>query len=52
VLSNIFYSLPVRQKEFKRNIKKEYGNALTILQAYSIISTNVRISVSNQTGQK
>ncbi|KAI9485895.1 MAG: hypothetical protein EXX96DRAFT_471853 [Benjaminiella poitrasii] len=51
-ISNIFHSLPVRLQEFKRNIKREYGRALTFLQAYSIISTNTRISVSNQTGKR
>ncbi|KAL4206497.1 DNA mismatch repair protein MutL, partial [Rhizopus microsporus] len=51
-LTNIFHSLPVRQKEFKRNCKKEYGKALTILQAYSIISCNIKISVFNQSGNK
>ncbi|RCI03888.1 hypothetical protein CU098_007941 [Rhizopus stolonifer] len=47
-LNNLFHSLPVRLSEFKRNIKREYGKALTMLQAYSIISTQVRISVSHQ----
>ncbi|KAG2232704.1 hypothetical protein INT48_000061 [Thamnidium elegans] len=51
-LSNIFHSLPVRQQEFKRNIKREFAKALTIIQAYSIISTDIRISVSNQIDQK
>ncbi|RCH97339.1 Mismatch repair endonuclease pms2 [Rhizopus azygosporus] len=51
-LTNIFHSLPVRQKEFKRNCKKEYGKALAILQAYSIISCNIKISVFNQSGNK
>ncbi|KAG0783150.1 hypothetical protein G6F22_008805 [Rhizopus arrhizus] len=51
-LSNMFHSLPVRQKEFKRNCKKEYGKALSILQAYSIISTNTKISVFNQSKSK
>ncbi|KAI9358709.1 hypothetical protein BD770DRAFT_386803 [Pilaira anomala] len=51
-LSNIFHTLPVRQQEFKRNIKREFAKALTIVQAYSIISTNIRISVSNQSDKK
>ncbi|CAO0803345.1 unnamed protein product [Mucor circinelloides] len=51
-LTDIFHSLPVRRQEFKRNIKREFGKALIILQAYSIISTNVKITVSNQTGTK
>ncbi|KAI8639498.1 hypothetical protein BD408DRAFT_392295 [Parasitella parasitica] len=51
-LADIFHSLPVRRQEFRRNIKREYGKALVILQAYSIISTNVKITVSNQAGKK
>ncbi|KAL0137448.1 postmeiotic segregation increased 2, isoform CRA_c [Mucor lusitanicus] len=51
-LTDIFHSLPVRRQEYKRNIKREFGKALIILQAYSIISTNVKITVSNQTGTK
>ncbi|GAA5804975.1 hypothetical protein HPULCUR_010485 [Helicostylum pulchrum] len=51
-LSNIFHSLPVRQQEFKRNIKREFAKALTIIQAYSIISTGIRISVSNDIDKK
>lgn len=51
-LTDIFHSLPVRRQEFKRNIKREYGKALVMLQAYSIISTNIKISVSNQAGKK
>ncbi|KAI8341544.1 hypothetical protein BD560DRAFT_412104 [Blakeslea trispora] len=47
-LTGLFQSLPVRLAEFKRNIKREYGKALTMIQAYSIISTNVRISVNHQ----
>ncbi|KAL9548707.1 hypothetical protein MBANPS3_005560 [Mucor bainieri] len=51
-LTDIFHSLPVRRQEFQRNIKREFGKALIILQAYCIISTNVKITVSNQTGTK
>ncbi|MEQ2165528.1 hypothetical protein GOODEAATRI_017782 [Goodea atripinnis] len=40
-LQQLFYTLPVRHKEFQRNIKK----------AYCIISTGVRITCSNQNGQ-
>ncbi|XP_076814664.1 mismatch repair endonuclease PMS2-like [Clavelina lepadiformis] len=49
-LRNIFSSLPVRHKEFKKNIKKEYTKALGVLSAYCIISTDAKISCSNQTG--
>ena len=47
-LTGLFQSLPVRLAEFKRNAKREYNKALTMIQAYSIISTNTRISVNHQ----
>ncbi|KAI9279945.1 hypothetical protein BC943DRAFT_331431 [Umbelopsis sp. AD052] len=50
-LNNLFYSLPVRHREFKKNIKREFAKALNIIQAYAIISPNVRIVASNQIGK-
>ncbi|XP_055360681.1 mismatch repair endonuclease PMS2 [Betta splendens] len=50
-LQQLFYTLPVRHKEFQRNIKKEYNKLLHVLQSYCIISTGVRITCSNQNGQ-
>lgn len=50
-LQQLFYTLPVRHKEFQRNIKKEYAKMLHVLQSYCIISTGVRITCSNQNGQ-
>ncbi|XP_054877107.1 mismatch repair endonuclease PMS2 isoform X2 [Poeciliopsis prolifica] len=50
-LQQLFYTLPVRHKEFQRNIKKEFSKMTHVLQAYCIISTGVRITCSNQTGQ-
>ncbi|CAO3589809.1 unnamed protein product [Absidia cylindrospora] len=47
-LQDLFHSLPVRQREFKRNIKRDYGKALSVIQAYGIISTGIRIVASNQ----
>ncbi|KAI9272541.1 hypothetical protein BY458DRAFT_474099 [Sporodiniella umbellata] len=51
-ISDLFHPLPVRQKEFKRNFKREYTKALAILQAYSIISTDIKITVTNQSENK
>lgn len=48
VVQNLFKSLPVRRKELEKNIKREYGKVLGILQAYACISTGVRFVVSNQ----
>lgn len=50
-LQQLFYTLPVRHKEFQRNIKKEYAKMIHVLQSYCIISTGVRITCSNQCGQ-
>ena len=46
-IRDIFSSVPVRHKEFQRNIKREYGRALQVLQAYALICTGVRIRVVN-----
>lgn len=47
VVEKIFHNLPVRKKELEKNIKREYGKVLTLLQAYACISTGVRFVVSN-----
>lgn len=46
-VENLFMNLPVRRRELEKNIKREYGKVLGILQAYACISTTARISVSN-----
>jgi DNA mismatch repair ATPase MutL len=43
-LQNLFSTLPVRHKEFLRNIKREYTKMMQVLQGYCVISTGVRIS--------
>ncbi|XP_035233556.1 mismatch repair endonuclease PMS2-like, partial [Stegodyphus dumicola] len=48
-LKNLFYTLPVRHKEFLRNIRREYFKMLQLLTAYCLISTNKRISCTNIT---
>lgn len=50
-IQQLFHTLPVRHKEFQRNIKKEYAKMVQILQAYCIISKGVRINCTNQVGQ-
>ncbi|KAJ6659700.1 hypothetical protein lerEdw1_018413 [Lerista edwardsae] len=50
-VQHLFHTLPVRHKEFQRNIKKEYAKMVQILQAYCLISTGVRINCTNQVGQ-
>lgn len=48
VVQNLFKGLPVRRRELEKNIKREYGKVLGVLQAYACISTGVRFVVSNQ----
>ncbi|XP_077595856.1 mismatch repair endonuclease PMS2 [Stigmatopora nigra] len=50
-LQQLFLTLPVRHKEFQRNIKKEFTKMVHILQSYCLIATGVRITCSNQNGQ-
>ncbi|OZJ03360.1 hypothetical protein BZG36_02984 [Bifiguratus adelaidae] len=50
-VQDLFYALPVRHKELKRNIKKEYAKTLSLMQAYALIARNVRFSVTNPTGK-
>ncbi|KAJ7758016.1 histidine kinase-like ATPase [Mycena metata] len=51
-LTNLFSTLPVRRKEFERNAKREFGKALTLLNAYALgpccSQNGVRLTVSNQ----
>ncbi|EDV36587.1 uncharacterized protein Dana_GF11871 [Drosophila ananassae] len=48
-LSNLFVTLPVRRRDFTRNIKKEFTKMCQILQAYCLVTKGVRILCSNQT---
>lgn len=48
VVENLFMNLPVRRRELVKNIKREYGKVLAMLQAYACIILNAKVSVSNQ----
>lgn len=50
-LQNLFSTLPVRHKEFLRNLKKEFTKMVNVLQAYCIISQGVKLSCTNQVGK-
>ncbi|KAJ3094144.1 Mismatch repair endonuclease pms2, partial [Physocladia obscura] len=55
IVKNIFASMPVRLKEFSKNFKREQAKCIDIVQAFAIISTNIRISfisASAKTGSK
>lgn len=47
-LQNLFSTLPVRHREFLRNIKREFSKLVHVLQGYCLVSTGVRITCSNQ----
>ncbi|KAH7624931.1 hypothetical protein Ndes2526B_g00302 [Nannochloris sp. 'desiccata'] len=49
-VSGLFRRLPVRHREFQRNIKREYARLVSVLQSYALISTNTRLVCTNQTG--
>jgi DNA mismatch repair protein PMS2 len=49
-VENLFKNLPVRRRELEKNIKREYGKVLGVLQAYACISTGVKFGVSHQVG--
>ncbi|CAK1586334.1 unnamed protein product [Parnassius mnemosyne] len=48
-LTNLFCTLPVRKKEFHKNVKREFNRMTNLLYAYCLISLGVNITCSNQT---
>ena len=48
-ISNLFCTLPVRQKELQRKIKSYYTQLLNTIQSYALISTGVAFNVINTT---
>ena len=46
-VEGLFENLPVRRKELTKNIKREYGKVLGLLQAYACISVNVKFTVKH-----
>ncbi|XP_014362083.2 mismatch repair endonuclease PMS2 isoform X1 [Papilio machaon] len=47
-LTDLFSSLPVRQKELHKNSKREFNKMTSLLYAYCLISLGVNITCSNQ----
>lgn len=47
VLTNLFSTLPVRKKEFQKNIKKEFTKLINLLQEYALILTGIKINCWN-----
>ncbi|KAK6154193.1 hypothetical protein DH2020_013832 [Rehmannia glutinosa] len=50
-VKKLFSNLPVRCKEFHRNIRKEYGKLISLLNAYALIAKGVRLVCTNTTGK-
>ncbi|XP_065834905.1 mismatch repair endonuclease PMS2-like isoform X2 [Oscarella lobularis] len=46
--SKLFSSLPVRCREFSKNLKKEYSKLMYTLQTYCLVSVGISIVVTNQ----
>ncbi|XP_014469708.1 PREDICTED: mismatch repair endonuclease PMS2 [Dinoponera quadriceps] len=44
---NIFKNLPVRAKEFQKNLRKEYARAIQVLYGYCLVSTDIKITCYN-----
>ncbi|XP_057329736.1 mismatch repair endonuclease PMS2 [Microplitis mediator] len=51
-VKNIFKSLPVRIKEFEKNIKREFSKAIQILYGYCLVSTGIKITCTNKLDKK
>ncbi|KAI3749269.1 hypothetical protein L2E82_19876 [Cichorium intybus] len=49
-VKKLFSNLPVRSKEFHRNIRKEYGKLISLLNAYALTAKGVRLVCTNTTG--
>ncbi|EAA33454.3 hypothetical protein GE21DRAFT_6247 [Neurospora crassa] len=47
-VENLFKSLPVRRRELERNIKREWGKVVNLLNQYACIQTSVKFTVSQQ----
>ncbi|KAE8009504.1 hypothetical protein FH972_005936 [Carpinus fangiana] len=50
-VKKLFSNLPVRSKEFRRNIRKEYGKLISLVNAYALIAKGVRLVCTNTTGK-
>lgn len=46
-LEKLFYSLPVRHKEFIKNLKREYHKLIYVIQSYCLISEGIKLSCTH-----
>ncbi|KAL8320319.1 hypothetical protein RB597_006861 [Gaeumannomyces tritici] len=47
-IETLFYNLPVRRRELERNIKREWGKVVNLLNQYACIQTGIKFTVSQQ----
>ncbi|XP_020574712.1 DNA mismatch repair protein PMS1 isoform X2 [Phalaenopsis equestris] len=50
-VEKLFSTLPVRNKEFCRNIRREYGKLTSLLNAYALMTKGVRFLCTNITSK-
>ncbi|KAJ3349863.1 Mismatch repair endonuclease pms2 [Entophlyctis luteolus] len=47
-VKNLFHSLPVRLGEFRKNLRRDIGKCVDLVQSIAIMAVNVRISLVSQ----
>ncbi|XP_023016312.2 mismatch repair endonuclease PMS2 isoform X1 [Leptinotarsa decemlineata] len=50
-LKNLFSSLPVRRKEFMKNLKREFSKMCQLLYAYCLVSKGIKFTCTNVTSK-
>ena len=51
-VTDLFYTLPVRHKEFQRNFKKDFVKLCHVIYAYTLVNSQVRFTCTNVVGKK
>lgn len=51
ILSKLFSTLPVRKREFTKNLKREFSKLCHLLYAYCLVCKQIRFTCTNQTGK-
>ncbi|KAK4448105.1 hypothetical protein QBC34DRAFT_353737 [Podospora aff. communis PSN243] len=47
-VEDLFRALPVRRRELERNIKREWGKVINLLNQYACVQTGIKFTVSQQ----
>lgn len=48
IVEDLFHNLPVRRRELERNIKREWGKVVNLLNQYACVQTGVKFTVFQQ----